>query len=245
MVGVIGTSFSVENSIKGVYENTIGRISEFTVTGTEHTAEDKYAAEIAEDYVRFIRVYPWYEYNFGAAFTGVWSKPPLIGSNMIRKWERKLILSAEYGVKTLYGGLIKLGTKAMYGDALERVYAVVRGLPEDVAFEAEGVKIERRFAHGVAVVSLPRYEKFRAAMRQLFTAGGKTLEIAGNHVILATVIAPLSWRPNDVGSELYARPILTEPTTKRVGLRIDVAELHQVLARLDQQGIRLEHLYDY
>ena len=45
VLNVIGWSFAAENFIKNIYENTIGRASEF-VAGETQVAEDKYAAKV-------------------------------------------------------------------------------------------------------------------------------------------------------------------------------------------------------
>lgn len=249
MVSVIGSSFTVENAVKGAYENSIGRLSEWTTTGDNPTQEDRFAVDMAKDYVTFVRVHPWYEFDFWARFKGVWTEPDLIGANMFRKWERKFVLSGEYLVKAGYGGLIKLSTKAIYGDADDHVYAIARNLPADAAFADERIAIVERFESPnfhYALLSLPRYEEFQEASRQVFATGASYVEIAGNRTIMATVLADSSWQPKDIGGRvMYERPILTESNRKRVGLALDVAQLNNSIAQLDSQGIIVEHLYDY
>ena len=63
MLWVIGTSFTVENAVKGLYENTVGRITEWISSG-EQTDEDLFAYQMNKDYVAFIYDYPWYEFSF-------------------------------------------------------------------------------------------------------------------------------------------------------------------------------------
>ena len=53
MVMVIGSSFSVEYGIKGLYENTVGRVSEWFAGGAL-TPEDHIAANVAQSYDDFI-----------------------------------------------------------------------------------------------------------------------------------------------------------------------------------------------
>lgn len=246
MVSVIGTSFTVENTIKGIYENSVGHLSELTVRGREKTAEDLYGIDAAQDYVSFIRIRPWYEYGFWSRFTGLWSDTPPSGSNMIRKYERKFALSAEYLVKAAYGGVIKLATKAAYGDAGEKVYAIVRDLPLSPTFTSGKIKLLQRFENGYAVVSLPRYEEFMRATNALVAAGATFVEIAGNKKIFATVLARDDWQVSgEAGKALYAKPILTDTHLKRVGLELDVTRLHRTLPFLQREGVTLEHLYDY
>ena len=246
MVSVIGASFTAENTIKGLYEKSIGRLSELTVSGPEKTPEDLFGIKTAKDYVSFIRVNPWYEYSFWDQFKDLWSTTPLTGRNIVRKYERRFALSTEYLAKATYGGLIKLATKAAYGDAEARVYAVVQGLPDSPAFSLDKVTILRRFENGYAVVALPRYEEFMQATKELVAAGATFAEIAGNQKILGTVLADPTWHPGaDEGKELYERPILTEKNRKRVGLEIDVRHLHLALSALQHENIALEHIYDY
>ena len=78
MVFVIGTSYTVENYVKGAYEKTFGRISEW-FRGDDQTQEDIFAAKVAQEYVDFIRVDPWYEFPFASRlislWEGLWSDP--------------------------------------------------------------------------------------------------------------------------------------------------------------------------
>ncbi len=55
MIKVIGTSMSLEYLLKGLYENSIGRFTEWTRTHGP-TSEDKFAYQVAEDYVSFIKI---------------------------------------------------------------------------------------------------------------------------------------------------------------------------------------------
>ena len=95
MVLVIGSSYTVENGIKGAYENTVGRLTEW-LAGHAITQEDALAADVAQDYVDFIRVEPWYEFSFIRALKQLWAETDLFGPGLLRKWERKLSLSVEY-----------------------------------------------------------------------------------------------------------------------------------------------------
>lgn len=63
MIGVIATSTTIEYGLRWAYENTLGRMS-WATTSHGLTAEDRYAAQVAQDYVDFIRQQPWYLYDF-------------------------------------------------------------------------------------------------------------------------------------------------------------------------------------
>ena len=53
MLAVIGSSFTVEYGLKGLYEETVGRVSEW-IAGGAMTDEDRYAASVAADYGAFV-----------------------------------------------------------------------------------------------------------------------------------------------------------------------------------------------
>ena len=68
MLGVIGASFTIENSIRYVYEHTIGAATEW-ISSTD-TAEDALARRTAREYGAFMHRTPWYEFPFGVAAGG-------------------------------------------------------------------------------------------------------------------------------------------------------------------------------
>src|SRR4030095_4303508 len=115
MIWVIGTSASVEYSIKAWYETIIGRITD---TGEPITDEDKFNAKFTQDYVGFIKDRPWYEFDFKSQFKTLWTSNSFFGNSFLRKVERKYILTSELLVKYAYGKLIGLGTKQVYDAAL-------------------------------------------------------------------------------------------------------------------------------
>jgi hypothetical protein len=70
MIWVIGTSASVEYSIKAWYETIIGRITD---TEAPTTGEDKFNAKFTQDYVAFIKDRPWYEFDFISRLKELWT----------------------------------------------------------------------------------------------------------------------------------------------------------------------------
>ena len=102
MIYTIGISFSVEYAIKGTYENTLGRLTEW-LRGRTPTAEDRFAHQVAQDYARFLYRLPWYQYPFFDRLKEFWAQTPASGAAPVRKWERRGALSLEYGVKAGYG----------------------------------------------------------------------------------------------------------------------------------------------
>lgn len=246
MVSVIGSSFTIENTVKGIYENLIGRLTWWLTS--EPTQEDRFAARVAQEYVDFIHVTPWYEFPFARRVKQLWSQTDFFGPGLVRKWERKLALSLEYLAKAQYATLIKLGTKAAYGDADTEMLALVEGLTADVRKAEPRVEVLRRFDNNVALVSMPRYDEFRDVTERVTRQGVRFREIAGNDDILITAVVPASWRYDlSAGQVVFSNPILTSPdrSLSRAAIKVPVASLHHVLRELNAKGVVAEHIYDY
>ncbi len=245
MICVIGTSTTVEYALKGTYEHTIGRLAEATVSGHEQVPEERFAAAYAQRYVDFIRVEPWYLFDFGAELKTLWSDAPVSGPDLIRRWERRFLLTTELLVKSGYGKLIGFGTHSIY-DAPKPVTAVVlSALPARDAAHPDLVVL--RTAGPQALATIPRYEGFTTYARWLAVEGIDFREIAGNDgEILASVIVRQDWRPDADERVLFEQPILTEPGRKRSVMAVPIARLGAVLRGFQAQNeLRLEHLYDF
>jgi len=242
MVSVIGTSTTVEYGLRAAYESTVGRLAEATSDGMP-TPEDQLGARVAEAYVDFIRVDPWYLFDFVGPLRELWSETPALGPNLLRKWERRYALSTEYIVKAIYGRLIGLGTAASYEAARPDTVVLLDGLPPSVA-EMRTLNVLALAARGQALVAVPRYAAFRDHALLLARGGANFVEIAGNRgEILLSLRVPDSWSAAPAQTRvLFEQPILTRPGTKRVALVVRVAQLASVLRAL---GARVEHIYDY
>jgi hypothetical protein len=244
MIGVIGSSTTVEYALRSLYENTLGRIS--WATASALTPEDEYGARVAQDYVDFIRKEPWYLYDFSAKLKGLWAETPLVGENMLRKLERRYALTTEYLIKAAYGKLIKLATSAAYEPALMTTQVVADHEPYDLS-DQPNVKLLRILDDGRAVLELPRYYDFRLAATKLGLQDVQLQDIAGNSsVILVTVLTRSHGTAAPPDSRvLFEQPILTEPGRKRVALVLPVAALSRYLVDAPRQGVEVEHVYDY
>lgn len=248
MVMVIGTSTTVEYAIKGTYERTIGRLAEATVTGELPLPEERLQAEYAQAYVDFIRLEPWYLFDFVAPLRQLWSDLPFSGANLIRRWERRFALTTELLVKEGYARLIKLGSQSVY-DAPKPITAVVLDkAPEpDAANYPDYVALPSGGAPEV-LATLPRYEPFTAYSRWVAGQGVDFREIAGNDgEILVSVLVPSGWMSSGPARTLFEQPILTRPGQKRVVLAIKVPQLAALLRSFGEKrgGVVVEHVYDY
>lgn len=246
MISVIGTSTTAEYGLRSAYETIVGRLTALSRRRGE-TEEDRYGARVAQDYVDFIRVQPWYEFDFLGKLEGLWQETTLGGPDMLRKWERKYALTTEYAIKAVYGWLIKKTTKASYDEPLPVTAVVIDRVPARIESELPDLKIVRRNANGSALVTVPRYHAFTRYSTVLAQRGASFREIAGNRsVILVSALVPSGWKPDSPQAKiLFTQPIITQPGRERVALVVPVESLSANLVRLTQPGIELEHVYDY
>jgi len=248
MLAVIGSSFTVEYTLKGLYEETIGRLSEWT-SHRDPVAEDAYAAQVAENYAAFVHVRPFYEYSFAHALHGLWAGTPFRPAHILRTLERRAWLSLDYSVEAAYCQLIELGTHATYGVEDTTTAAWIEFPPQantDIVSLVPSMKLVRGLGPGEAIVELTRYQGLTAEARKLLQAGVSFHQIAGNQLIVLSAIAPTGWTNAPPNLQLlFAQPMLTDRGKTRAVLLCPVSELHLLVPLLERQGLEIEHIYDY
>ena len=245
MIMVIGTSTTVEYALRAAYETLIGRLSELTA-GETLTEEDRYGAAVAQDYVDFIRVEPWYKYDFRARLAGLWRDTSLWGPAPLRKWERKYALTTECAIKPVYGWLIRKGTQASYDAPLPVTAVVLDRLPEGIRTALPELRVLKPLPGGAVLVTVPRYDAFMRYAGALAQRGASFVEIAGNRsTILVSAIVPKGGRAPADARVLFTQPILTQPGHARFALEVPVAALAPLLDRLRSDGIVPEHVFDF
>jgi hypothetical protein len=244
MIMVIAVSSTAEFGMKAWYETVVGRLTD----PADMTQEDVFNAQFTRDYVEFIKVRPWYEYNFKDKLNELWITTDIFGPNVIRKWERKYILTSELVVKIGYGWLIGLGTATAYETAKPNTIVEVTRLPYD--FKGNEIEIIKLDTAKISTLSVLRYAAFKDAARSLSTAGSEFATIAGNNsALLITIVVPESWAYDPaVGNdyvELFQQRITrpSGPPVKRVAIVTRVSSLSKVLRT--QEGSFVEHIYDY
>lgn len=241
---VIGVSFAAEYYAKGAYEVTLGRLSEW-LSGNAQTEEDVFAQKVAAEYGTFLHTIPWYDFPFAERLGEMWRTTGWWGPNVLRKWERKFTLTAEYSVKALYGWVIGGSARASFVQPLLITYAWAENFP-DAAREVPDVEVTAEFGEDGVILALPRYEGFAVAVPQLAAAGVRFVQIAGNDEIMLTVLAPRTWEYDlSAGEVLFTQPILTDSNLQRLAINVPVNELHAVLNELAEREFMLEHIYDY
>lgn len=243
MLAVIGSSFTIEYVLKGLYENIVGRATEWI--GGRDTPEDAFARRTAVEYGAFMHSTPWYQFPFFARVGQLWRDTPNRGPHLVRKWERRMTLTAEYGAKGVYGWLIGRGTSAAYAPEDLRVHAWIDNAGEAV-FAGDAIRKVKSVGPRSFIVTIPRYEAFTGHARSLIEQGVRFLDIAGNDEILVTALAPAGLNLSSIGATVVLdEPVLTDDKTRRVGLAVAVRSLHEVVPRLQKNGATVEHIYDY
>jgi hypothetical protein len=243
MIAVIGVSTTVEYGLKGSYETLIGRLSELTAAPNA-TPEDRLATRVAQDYVTFIRVRPWYEFDFVTPLRQLWSDTPMFGAGMVRKWERRYLLTSEWAIKAAYAAALEQATHSAFAVPKTSTLVVVDNLPADFASTDTIVVRERRDTQ--ALLELPRYQAFTDAALQLSRAGVRFREIAGNDgLVLLSVVVPAA-KADDPGARVMTRQdVLSRPGHQRRVLEVPVPQLAAVLAAHAAAGDGIEHVFDY
>jgi hypothetical protein len=241
MLYTIGLSFSAELLVKGLYENTIGRASEWI--GGWHSADDRYATKIQQRYGAFMHETPWYEFPFGEAFSGLWRTDE--PERKFRHWERRFALGAEYGVKAGYASLIGWASGASLGRDERTLRFVAQAQPGQLE------RIDPRF-HSIGksganrvVVEAPRYAQFSDLLLKLSQNSVRLVEISGNDDIFLTVLVPASAKPAAGASQIMEMPLADRPGWKRVGLSTKVPGLLSLIRSIRASGGEIEHVYDY
>lgn len=243
MIGVIGVSYTVEYGIKGLYEQTVGRLTEWD---SHTTQEDAYAATVAADYGKYVETEPWYRYAFGAKAFGLWTDTDLVGHHMVRKVERKLFLTVEYTIKSGYAFVIRTATGAIYGAPAEQDFLWVEHASHDTLNGTTGVRIVQDLGNESALITVPHYQGFTDALPTLAQKGVTFRDVSGNDEIVLTAQVPQGWRYDlPVGRELYRQPVIKDPASERLLIHSRVGDLAAVLEGLRTHGARIEHLFDY
>lgn len=249
-ITVLGVSYTVENLIKGLYENTIGRLTEL-FSDYPATPEDVFIASATEQYVTFILERPFYEFSYANELVHFWNDVSFFGTDVIRKWERKIFFTIEYGIKTIYGWFIMVATQSVFGVAGEDTYAVVDNISDIDALHKFHIQVIATDPSGLLAIKMPRYQAFLEAAEGINSLGGSFKSVSGNTRIVISLIATTTWADSkkttlpDTVIILFSQPMLTLEDKTRFVVSVPVTTLQQVLTQKDSGQIFIEHVYDY
>jgi hypothetical protein len=245
MMYVTGVSHTVEYVAKGIYENTIGRLSELFAP-TPPTAEDVFGRRYAYDYGQWINTVPWYDFAFAGRLILFWQNVPLAGPGPVRKSERRFAITAGLAVKAVTSWLVRAAVATIRQPDLPEIHALMRGLSIDTAPIDRRIELMETFRDGTQLVKLPRNQPFTEIVQKLGQTNATFLEIAGNSNILVSLAAPDDWKPPaDMPPVLFEAKILSGAGGKRVGLSVPVTLLLDVIRKVGPSGAQVEHIYDY
>jgi hypothetical protein len=244
MIYVIGISYSVEYAIKGLYENTVGRVFEW-IRGEKRTPQDEYARALLQDYAAFLYTIPWYKYPFREKLDGLMAISAPTPSPL-RTWERDFALGTEYFLKIGYASMIQKALDASNDDEPRDIMFVVSALPPEVLAKEPRIKPIRALTPQWQLVQAPRYKALSEILQGLLDQGFGLAEIAGNHDILITVIAPDAAKLDVKDTtELFSLELDARPGFRRAGLKARIDRLVDINRDLKARGASIEHFYDY
>src|SRR5882672_8965610 len=244
MIYIIGISYSAEYAIKGLYENTIGRVFEW-IRGEERTPQDVYARKVLQDYSAFLYTVPWFKFPFREKLDGLMAITARTDSSL-RTWERTFALGTEYYVKVGYAALIQKALDARGDDEPRDIMFAVATLPPAVLAKEPRIKPIRTLTPQWQLVQAPRYKALTEILQGLLDQGFGLAEVAGNDDILITVIAPDAAKLDVKGTtELFSLELDARPGFRRAGLKARIDQLVDINRDLKAKGASIEHFYDY
>jgi FAD/FMN-containing dehydrogenase len=243
MLRVIGVSTTVEYLVKGSYEGTIGRVTRWSADD-EDTPEDELVAQAQRAYANFIFNKAWYEFDFGHWVAKLWRDTPIFGQHMLRKLERRLFFTAEFGVKQVYARIIGFASHTAYGANHDRIYMTVVA-PADAGPAPEGVEVHAQDGQ-TQIISTLRWGPFSEAAPRLAAAGYTFKDISGNRRIVLSIVGQRAEECLVNGAvELFESRMVSNDERVRHVLLADVGQLSSILQGLSGTRLQLEHIYDY
>lgn len=238
MIHTIGVSFTLEMALKGLYEETFGRATAL-LRGAKKTPQDQVVATMAIDYSAFLRQTPWYRYPFTREARKLWDAP---FSSIVRGWERRLGIGAEFYGKSAYAQLIAVAAAA--DPAPLTIRSIVSGLDRKALSAIDGVTIVGARGKDLEIET-PRYDLFTKILVAIAQRGGTVVEIAGNDDIMATLtVAPKTTVPAAPGHVILRMP-RSGFTGERLLVDVKVKDLAPFLKSHPLGDPGLEHVFDY
>ncbi|HVJ39109.1 MAG TPA: hypothetical protein VM687_15075 [Stenotrophomonas sp.] len=245
MITVIGVSTTVEYTLKGSYELVVGRITEALAGAADATPEDRLAAAQAQAYVDFIRVRPWYEFDFITPLRQLWTQTPAWGPAPARKWERRYLLTSEWLLKAGYAAAIQWATRSTFEPPKATTVVIVDRLPANIAHSLPDADLVSKDGDA-AMLALPRYQAFTDQALRLARSGTGFIEIAGNRGDLLVSIVSRREHQVPAGTHvLIQQAIATRPGYERRVLQLPVSRLSATLVASFAAGDQIEHVFDY
>jgi FAD/FMN-containing dehydrogenase len=244
MLQVIGISTTIEYIYKSAYENSIGRFTRWS-TNYKDTPEDKIIQQAQRAYSTLIYDQAWYEFDFAYWINQIWSTTDFFGNNFIRKLERKLFFTLEFGFKTFYAKLIEFGAKTAYEQTDNLIYMTSR-IPEDLVDTLpQSVNIIAE-DNGFTLISIPKWGEFSRVVPLLAESGVEFIDISGNSRITLSIIAPQDAPVNfTYANTLFNSNVVSNTEQKRILVVTQVENLRETILQINNLDYKIEHIFDY
>jgi hypothetical protein len=106
------------------------------------------------------------------------------------------------------------------------------------------VTVLAKLGEDTSLIETPRYAAFTDILVDLAQRQRDVLEIAGNHVILVTLMAQTDIAVPGADT-IFAHPIQSRPGWQRYGKLVPVPALTRTIREIAAAGALFEHVYDY
>lgn len=236
MLNIIGISFTVEYTFKGIYEKTIGRIFSLFSNG-QKSDEEKIIEKAHQDYCQFIFDEPWYKFNFLHWVKEIWSVSNTQNSSFVRKWERISFFTMEFLFKAVYAQLLEWGAKMAYEEPNIHNYVILK---KDTTNNTNDDNINKE---NFEIVSFSRWGKFTKELLEL-EKNKEIVEIAGNRNVMVSVIGNNeleSFNSNIV----FSSETFDNSKFKRCYYYIPTSKIQIFKEKCKANNITIEHFYDF
>ena len=240
----IGISTTVEYMLKSLYENTIGRLSQWSANSWS-TDEDKIIAQAHRAYSNLIFDKAWYEFDFSYWVKRIWKETSFFGDNFFRKLERKISFTLEFGFKTFYAKLTKLGAQTAFEQGNGLIYMTANN-PSVTSSELAPSVTSIAKHEDSYLLSVPRWGEFSKTIPLLAKQGFDFEDISGNEVITLTLVQDAKQTfHSSYAKELFNSPLVSNTNKKRVALVIKIHDLKEFILETTERGQTIEHIFDY
>lgn len=240
MLQVIGISTTIEYMYKGTYEKSVGRLT-WWLADSQTTPEDKLISQAQTAYSNLIYNEAWYKFNFMPWIKKVWQED-FFGTHFVRKLERKLFFTFEFGLKAIYAQIIGYVAQSSYETSDGLIYMNALG-NSNTKIDPEIKVIYKNKEH--YLLGVPRWGKFTEKMPELVKTGLTLDDISGNTRLAASFLGEDNNINLSYSHSLFSSNLVSNPKQKRIYVYMPVNQLQKAIDELNSQGFELEHLYDY
>ncbi|KZK79172.1 hypothetical protein PsW64_03270 [Pseudovibrio sp. W64] len=236
----IGISFSFEMLMKATYEETLGRLA--AVTSTNNTSsQDQLEYSVSVEYAKFLHQTPWYKFDFDGV------RQELNAATLndgLRSWERWMALNLEWWAKAQYAKAIATAVDTIGHDELTMQSVISTPAGSNVLSEYDLEVVQE--LDDKLIIQTPRYRKFTDLVLRLSKDGIMFHEIAGNDdILISALTSHTAVKPALSAASTISETERNTGNQQRLLIETKVPALSRTLQELQQQGVVIEHIYDY